>query len=74
MIMAAGDAGDVSRSYGFQEYAFICFSFVNLFTIIITVVFCITCHLWVGLLAGGACSTGKLDDLFFPFVCCSLYC
>ena len=30
--------------------------------------------MWVGPLAGGACSTGKLDDLFFHFVCCSLYC
>ena len=74
MIMAAGDVGDASRSYGFQKYAFICFSFVTLSSIIITVVSCITCHLWVGLLAGGAYSTGKLDNLFFHFVCCSLYC
>ena len=74
MIMAASDVGDVSRSYGFQKYAFNCFLFVTLSSIITTVVSCNTCHLWVGSLVGGACSTGKLDDLFFYFVCCSLYC
>ena len=74
MIMAAGDVGDVSSSYGFQEYAFNCFSFITLSSIIITVVSCITCHLWVGPLAGSVCSVGKLDDLFFQFVCCSFHC
>ena len=31
VIMAAGDVGDVSSSYGFQEYALICFLYVHLF-------------------------------------------
>ena len=61
--MAAADVGDVSSSYGFQEYAFNCVLFITLSSIITTMVSCNTCHLWVRPFAGGACSMGKLDDL-----------